>query len=364
MQILEYIKQAISNGQVAEYNEVSAKLAELKSLYGTEVPDASSKEGYNRAKEITNICTSIRTATESTRKEWKAPVLDFGRLIDSEAKRIVAEVLAVETPYRDAYQAVDQIKKQRKLDIENRFIEIRDVVKIAFECNSQAIETMINDLAEYDVSVENFGRRVDEASVLVAQTLEKLTDLHVKAIEREAEELRIEAERAELEKLRIEAEERRRKDEEDRIRLEREAEIKAAAECARIEAEEKAKHAAELAEKERIEAIHRAEQAEIARIESERLAEQQRIEAEEKSRLEAIAYAERAIADERKRRELEDQAKAEEQKRLEENKKHAGKVHKAIADAISLECGIDLEIAKDAVRAIVGKKIPHITINY
>lgn len=363
MNILEQIKKEVSAGQVSEYSEVTAKLSELKSTYGTEVPDASTKDGYERAKEISKICTSIRTATENTRKEYKAPVLEFGRLIDSEAKRITSEVLEVETPFKEAYKAVDEVKKQRKLEIENRIIEIKDMIAIAIESNSKAIEVMIDDLSEYDVSNKTFGRRVDEASALVAQTLEKLTGLHVKAIEREAEEIRIEAERAELEKLRREAEERESAQREAELKAQREAEIKEAEDRARIAAEEKAKRDAEIAEREKIEAVKRAEQAERERVEYEKLVEQQRIESEERAKRAAEEAAERAKQEEINRQREEQERIAEEESRREANKKHVGEICKQSKEDI-ITLGIDEKTAKIVVSAIAKGQIRNISIKY
>lgn len=377
MELLTAIESEVKNGQVSEYSEVTAKLAELKDMYGHEVPDASSKEGYDRAKEISKVCTSIRTATEVKRKAFKAPVLAFGKMIDSEAKRIVEEVLEIETPHKSAYQEVDQIKKQRKLDIENRIIEIKEMPsKAMVEClDSNQVNGMIENLSEIDVSTETFGRRVDEASALVASTLEKLSEMCAQKIEQEQEQLRIEAERSELEKLRREAEEReaaQREAGEQEIREAEQARIAEEAAQRAIE-EERARQKAETErlEREHQKAIEREEQlkreaelAEQRRIELEKQAELDRVAAEKQAKIDAEAAAERARQAEIQRQKKEEAERIAEQQRLEENKRHAAKIHNAMVQAIASECGIDEETARNVVRAIAGKKVPHVVVNY
>ena len=124
MNILEEIKKEVSSDELTVYNEFTAKLTELQENYGTEVPDASTKAGYQRAKSIAQECTKVRTATESTRKAFKSPVLELGKKIDSHAKGIIAKVSAIEEPFKAAYKAVDDEKKRIKAEREERILEI------------------------------------------------------------------------------------------------------------------------------------------------------------------------------------------------------------------------------------------------
>ncbi|MBY7923751.1 hypothetical protein KW453_15935 [Vibrio fluvialis] len=357
MELLDQITQEVTQGKVTKYNDIDARLAELRATYGSEVPDASTKDGYQRAKDISKEMTTLRTSLESRRKDFKAPVLAFGKMIDSEAKRLTSEILAIEEPFKAAYRAVDEEKKRVKEEIEARFTWIVGLVVSAKESDSSSIEKMIEDLAEYDVSKEMFGRRVDEAAQLVASTLESLTQVHVSTLEKEAEDRRIEAERLELEALRREKEERERAELEEQNRIKHEEELRIAgekaAEQARKEAEEKAKIEAERHELEKAEAEQRAIKA-----------ENDRIAAEQKAKRDAEEAAERARLAEIERQKREEQAKREEQERLEANKRHCAKIHNAAASAIVEQTGISEELAKKVITVIAQKKVPNILITY
>lgn len=375
MELMKQIEAEVEQGAVTEYSETAARIAELKNTYGTEVPDASTKDGYDRAKKISSECTSLRTALEKRRKEFKAPVLAFGKMIDSEAKRITAEIVSVEEPFKSAYKAVDDEKKRIKAEIEQRFVDIKDMPSKAVDMASGEIEAMINDLAEYDVSKSTFGRRVDEASALVASTLDALTERHVKAIEAEQEALRIEAERAELEALRREREYREREAREAEAKAAREAEEARIAEDAVQKAiEDERRRAAEESariEKEKADAIAKAEKAERDRIAAEEqakrnaeLAEKRRIEEAEKAEAKRIADIEAAKQAEIQRQKDEAERQRLEQERLEANQAHAKKIHNEMLDDF-IAAGLNAESAKLAVTALVKNEVRNIgRVNY
>ncbi len=92
--------------QITEYNETAAAIAILRNKYGT-VFDVSTPKGLNAAREARAEVRSYRVSLEKLRVEIKAPALERTRLIDAEAKRITAELLAIDgtlTPL----EAVDQ----------------------------------------------------------------------------------------------------------------------------------------------------------------------------------------------------------------------------------------------------------------
>lgn len=375
MELMKQIQKEVDNGAITEYNETAARIAELKSTYGTEVPDASTKDGYDRAKQIAGEMTTLRTSLEKKRKEYKAPVLAFGKMIDSEAKRITAEIVEIEEPFKSAYREIDEEKKRIKLEIEERIIYIKDMPTRAIESeSSEVIEAMINELAEYDVSKETFGRRVDEASALVATTLNRLSELHAKQIEAEQEQIRIEAERVELEKLRREAEEReaaQRAAEEKALREAEEARIAEEAAQRAIE-EEKARQEAERQriEREKQEAIERevkakreAEEAERRRIEAEKQAELDRISAEEKAKRDAEEAAELARQAEIQRQQAEKEAEEKAIALREANRRHVGKIRGEAKDCL-MSIGITEDQAKEIVLAISKGQIKNVQINY
>ncbi len=374
MELLSKINEEVQNGTVTEYKEVDARLAELRETYGSEVPDASTTEGYGRSKSIASEMTKLRTSLEKSRKEMKAPVLAFGKMIDSEAKRLTSEISSIEIPFKEAYKAIDDEKKRIKLEIEDRIISIKDMPTLAIEKHSSEIEIMIDELAESDISKERFGRRVDEVAALVALTLEQLTNRHVQAIEREVEAARVEAERVELEKLRreqVEREESARLAEENAEREAEKARIETeAAERARQEEIQRQQQERELIEQEKQDAIKReqkakreAEEAEQRRIEQERKAEANRIAAEEKAKRDTKEAAEAARKAEVQRQKDEQEHQRIEQEKLEANKRHVGKICKQSKEDI-IAIGIDEETAKKVVSAIAKNQIRNLTINY
>lgn len=356
MELLKLIETEVENGSVTEYSETEAKIQDLKNTYGAEVPDCTTKEGYERSKSIALELTKLRTGVEKRRKALKSPVLKFGKMLDSEAKRIIAEISDIEHPHKLAYKSVDEARKQRKLDIENRFVEIRNMYSIAQEFvvqkNPEEIENMINNLADYDVSTETFGKRVEEASLLVADTLEQLSGLQAQAIIAREEAIQIEAERAELEALRAEKAERERLAIEKEKRAQREAYESQLKKEAAENAIKEQKAREEMLERQKLEAEERAKQ---AKIDAEKRAEQAKIEAERQQ----------ALAVERAQKELlakqEDERKAKEAKA--KNEAHREAVRAQALDSM-VYCGIEKEVAENLITAIECGDIKNVTINY
>lgn len=388
MELLDQIKKEVEAGSVSEYSEFNATLAE----YQSEVPDASTKDGYARAKEVAGVLTKTRTAIETKRKDYKAPVLALGKLIDGEAKRITELVKAVEDPFKEAYRAVDDEKKRRKAELESKIQGIKDLSVIALEKTSEEVEAMIVELADMDVSKEIFGRRTDEAAELVAFTLGRLSEIQGKHIETELEAVRVENERIELDKLRQEAAARESAEQAAAEQAAREAEeariAEQAAEQARIESERQAQAAIDLAEREKQEAIEREQAAEQARLDAEakaqrdaeaaeqarieaqakaqreaEAAEQARIQAAEQAKRDAEAAAERARIEEQQRQQAEAERIQREQEQREANNRHVGNIRRQTKDDL-MKLGLDEATAKKVVLAIHNKEVRNVGISY
>lgn len=159
-----------------------------------------------------------------------------------------------------------------------------------------------------------------------------------------------EAEKAELAQLKKEKEEREKKDREERIA--REAVQKAIKEA---EQREQKIH------QEKIDAENRAkEQAEIA--------EKNRILAEKKAKEEAEKAVAEAIERERNRVDAEKRKEAEALEKREANKKHRAKINNEALDKIikiiSEFEGIPVDASKAIIEAIAKGEVPHVQINY
>lgn len=218
-------------------------IAEFRKHYtGLTIKDAETEKEVRKARADVR---KVRVAVEKRRVELKADVLERGRAIDGEAKRITALLTEVEQPL------IDEIKR--------------------VEDEREAAER-----AKIEAELE--AKRKAERERIEA--------------EQKAERERVEAERAEME-----AERQRIADERAEWAAARKAEAEAqAAEQARIEAEQAAQRAELEAERQKLEA-QRQEQERIEREAAEAKAKAEREAAEAKQReIEAAAEAKRQEA--------------------------------------------------------------------
>ena len=354
MNLLDQINKEVEAGEVGEYNETAAKLAQLQEEYGSEVPQCDTKQGYERSKKIASDCRAIRVALENKRKEIKAPALAFGKMIDSEAKRIKAELEAIEVPHLNAYREVDEEKKRKKAEFEQKLFDLKKLPTLcaANGLSSDQINIHIEEVSEISIDKETFGHKLGDAKGWVPSVLNQLIQLHAQAIEKEAEQARIEAERLELEKLRREQAEREEQERQDRLKAELEQREKEIAEQARIEAELKA-------EREKQQAIENAE-----RLEREKQEAIERAELEAKQAAERAEQEKQQAIEQEKERQRQEQIRLEQEaKAREEDKKHRAKINNA-----ALKCfvngGLTEEQAKLAVTLIASKQVDNVSIYY
>ncbi|ARP90286.1 hypothetical protein CAL14_08310 [Bordetella genomosp. 9] len=271
--------------KIKHYDKIEAGLAELRDKYGKVHYDVSTNAGFEEAKKARAAVREPRYELEKLRKQLKAPALEYSRLIDSEAKRIEAEILKIEEPLDQLIKAEEarreEIKRAkeaaelaRQQAIQARITALGQYVAKAVGKSSTDILALRDELADMPLTIELYAHRTGEATALHAETSAKLEELYKAALAQEQEQARLAAERAELE--------RQRQEQEAAARAAREAEEKRLAEeRAKLEAERKAEQerqeAAARAERERQEAEARAqrEKEEAERRDRER-AEQQR----------------------------------------------------------------------------------------
>jgi colicin import membrane protein len=281
--------------QIAEYSQTEAALATLAEQYKGVVYDVTTKEGMAAAKAGRNEIRSYRTALEAKRVEIKAPALERCRLIDAEAKRITAELEALEDPIAAQIKkeedriaaekaAKEEALRRRVEEIQARLQAMRELPMVSFSATSEQMQEYITALEAQEISEEAFGDFTSDAENLKAATLATMKlNLNTK-LTQEAEAARIKAEREALERQQAEQAAREAEAARQREEAEREARRK-------IEEEERAARL-------RIEEAERT--ARLAREEQER---------KERAEREAKEAAERAIreAEEAKQRELQRQ---------------------------------------------------------
>lgn len=336
---------------IAEYSATDAALADLRTKYEAVVFDVTNGKGMAEAKKARAEIRDYRVSLEKCRVEIKAPALERCRQIDSEAKRITAELESLENPIdrqikdemgrkQREKEEGERIERERVAAINARFDALKACAAVQADASSASINQTIGDVE----SNQGVGIPEDLRSAWThtqRQVVSSLRDSLDRAVTREAEaeELRVLREQraamqAEQERL-SELERQRVADEVARAKA---AEDIARAEQAARDAQEAARRAAEQAELDRAEAVRQAE-ARATREAEAREAARREAEAREAERLAKI-----------------EQARAE-------NLRHRKKINNAAADALKAE-GFTDEQARQVVTLIASGKIPYTTINY
>jgi len=203
---VEVIDRAeINNGKaLVAYSRTEAGLMALKKDLAGKTYDLATVKGNEAARQDRQRCVSLRTALDKKRLEFKRPVLDIGKLIDAEAKRITDEILALEAPIDAAIKADEE--RREKIRAEKAAAEAarqqrhRDgIAKIRAYADAarlpgmtaerllkglSALEAMIIDPAAW----EEFAT---EAAHVLAETTAAVKDEHAAMVEREAEAARL-----------------------------------------------------------------------------------------------------------------------------------------------------------------------------
>ena len=203
--------------QIEEYNATAAAIAMMKEKYSGLTFDATTKEGMEVARVSRRELVTCRTSLEAKRKVLKAPALERAKLIDTEAKRLTAEIEALEAPIDAAIKAeearIEKIKaeaaakeKERTDAILKRILVIQSMplhcgtasssILLAFE-SLESTPTDDGSFAEYAVQAE--ATKKEALDTMHAQYRNKLAD------ETAAENLRKEQEALAKEKAEHEA---------------------------------------------------------------------------------------------------------------------------------------------------------------
>lgn len=283
------------------------------------VVDCTTSDGMKVAIKHRAMFRALRVEAEKARQDRKKPILEIGRLLDSRAKELEAEITPLEDRFDTAIKAEEKRREDEKAARERAEAErvtkikasitaIRGVIIDVAGRPSAEIEAAIQHLVAGVITRETVQEFLDEALAMRDQTLAKLREMHAAQVRAEEEAARVKAEREELDRRRAEQDAR-----------EREAQERAAAEQRRV---------AE-AEAERLRAIKAEEDAARARIEAqEREARQRAFEEErrlavereriatEARELEARQRQEREAVEAREREERAVQEERERQERL------------------------------------------------
>lgn len=267
--------------EVTEYRATEAGLADLRQRLDGITFDVTTTKGDKEARAARLELVKLRTGIEAKRKEIKAPALAYCQLIDSEAKRITAEIVKLEDPIDRLIKAEEARKAAEKEERERlereRITAIHECIQTITRApalligkTSAVIQAALDDMRTLPVTEELFFEFTESTLATRERAVAQIADMLQATLAQEAEAARLRAEREELarqqaEQRRIEAETaaaRRAQEEADRTRR---------------EAEEQA-HRKELARQQAAAAEERRKIEEADRI--ERAAQQARIAAE------------------------------------------------------------------------------------
>ena len=345
------LQETTSETNLVEYGVTDKALAALKEKF-KEVPDATTKDGYKAIKEGLSEMRPLRTGVENKRKELKAESLAWGKKVDTEAKRITSEIIAIEQPYKDAKEFQDneeaRIKQEaieqeaaRISEIEIAINNIKSLSEGLLGADLVLLKERLNSASQIVVNADNFHEFIEPAELALNNALSVLDS----AI----------AEREVFEEQQAEQAERQRIMDEQQAELDaKQAEIdqqeaaqkqKERDEQIVKEAEERATKAAELAQQKEREAA--AEREKELRLQAEQ-AEREAKETEQRLIREA---------EEKKQQET------KEAEAREKNRKHKAGINNAAIDAL-VAGGVNKTNAKQAVTLIAKRLIPNVVISY
>lgn len=248
-----------------------AAIDELRNAFSGLVIVEGDDDSYKAVSEAIQTLSGYRTKIENRRKELKAPILDAGRLIDAEAKRLARRIQQIEDPLaeqrrkvREAIkarkEAAERAERDRLAKIQAGFDNLEELaIGLDFMTSDQA-QKALGQIQAFEISEDVFQERTEEALEARRQLEQKVADYVARRIqveaedaERKAEEERLRKEREELERekeaLRQEKEAAAEKEREERIRQEeRDAAAQKEREAAEKDEREKAEREEALGE--------------------------------------------------------------------------------------------------------------------
>ena len=201
--------------KIAEYSRTLAALSALEEKHKGMVFDVTTTAGMKEAKAARKELRELRVALEKKRKDLKAPVLDYTRALDGQAKAITARIEALEAPIDQQVKAEEQRKAREKaeaeaaerarIDAHRRVIEaMRNKPLAMIGAKPADLEAAFHEIQRTDLSgLEEFA---GEAALVKDEAAGKLHELWTQAREAEAAAIRENVARVEREKK--EAEER------------------------------------------------------------------------------------------------------------------------------------------------------------
>lgn len=274
--------------QIVEYSVTDAAIAEMTKMYmGLKVLNLDDEKGFKAVHSARMIVKGKRIEVEKRRKELKVDALEYGKKVDSEAKRIFGLLEPIETHLTLEEEKVTKEKEriraeqeaQEKAKIERRVnalfqfgvvLPFADVAAMSDADFEQRLATAMTTYETEQARLAEEKRRLEEEQLAIQKAREEEAGrLEKQRQEQEAERLKLDAIRKDQEEVnrKIEAEKKAIEDAKraEEERKNREAFEKQAAENARIQAEKEAHEKAEMEARGKKEREAREEAEEVAR---------------------------------------------------------------------------------------------------
>jgi len=191
----ELVQQELEKYEVGEVeiNELRKQMEPLLELDITEAPE------YNRLATGLRAVVKVRTGIDKRRKELKAPVLEVGRAIEAEGKRLTAKVLEIEGPLARKKAHYDAEIERAARELENRLEALRGL-PVAVQGENLSDLRIRKGLVEADeLDKDYFGDRYEEAVKLKIAGLSAIQTAIDEAEKAEQERLDFEFQKEEQE---------------------------------------------------------------------------------------------------------------------------------------------------------------------
>ena len=342
--------------QVAAFDEFRSQLNELQVGNSKAVFDYRDKKGNQEARSHVAKLRTTKAAIEKKRVAEKEEFLVKGRLVDADAKYLTAVVQSMIEVHETPLKEIENEEKARIHHHKNRIAQIESIVEAHLSDTADNIQGAIESIEHHYVMDESWEEFLLEGTNAKNKAIDSLKNALV-------QRKKYEAEQAELARLRAESLAREQKDHEERIARESAENARIAAEQTAANAIRDAQLATERAQREKAESEAREKQAlidaqarEVAQKEASERAIKQAADLAERQRLQAIADTEARIAREKA---AEDAAAA----KLAANTAHRTKVKKAAKESF-IELGFTEAVAIDLVKDILAGKVAGVTLNF
>ena len=317
-------KELTTEEQLIEIEEQSKQYQGL-------IVDMNKPNERKKVKESASLINDMLKTLDRARidkaKDFKSKVEAEAELIRNRLETANKPLTALIDAHAEEQRKIRDAEKARQDSIQLAFDKMNEAAMSAIGQRAVVIETIIDDLADFDFNPDVFMEQTNKAVTQHAELMQRLSTM-----------LKAQIASEELETRQAEFEEFQRKQKEQEEKAERERLDNEIREQAKIDAE--ARHAKQL-EQAKVDAANAAKQAEIDKQ-----------EAIKQAKLEQIAEQQR-LAD----------IEVRKQAKLEADKKHVGAIRGAAKDCL-IEQGLTEQQAKDIVLAISKGLIKFVTINY